>query len=194
MRRSTLLAAAVVAVIIALLAVYMNSHKRLEGASELVDERFSKLVEGVPRSLEVIVEGISPEGFIDPAYTCDGDNIPPKVTITGIPDSASYVALIMYDPDAPGGTFIHWLAVEPAKGSQAIFPGQAVSEGFNDFGKLGYGGPCPPKGHGAHRYFFLVLALSGDPQLPPGYKLDDLLDAVEGKVAAWGYAMGKYSR
>lgn len=194
MRRSALIAVAVVAVAVALLAVYMTGHKRLAGADELADERFSKLVEGFPRSLEVTVEGISPEGFIDPAYTCDGGNIPPKVTVTGIPEDASYVALIMYDPDAPAGTFIHWLAVEPTKGSQATFPGQAVSEGFNDFGKLGYGGPCPPKGHGVHRYFFLVLALSGDPQLPLGYKLEDLLNAVEGKVVAWGYAMGKYSR
>ncbi len=163
-------------------------------AGELADERFSGLVEGLPKSLEVSVEGVGADGFIDPVYTCDGADRPPRVAVTGIPGGVSHVVLIMYDPDAPGGTFIHWLAVEPVRGSQAVFPGLAMVEGLNGFGRLGYGGPCPPRGHGVHRYFFLVLALSGDPQLSPGYRLGDLLDAAKDKLVAWGYSVGKYSR
>ena len=168
MKRLTLIV--IVAAAVVLVVGFVGVRVWLGGGGELADSRFSRVVEGAPRSLEVVVEGVSREGLIDPAYTCDGLNVPPRVSVSGIPGSAGYLALVMYDPDAPGGTFVHWLAVEPAGGPQAEFPGPAMVEGVNDFGRPGYGGPCPPKGGGAHRYFFLVLALSGDPGLPPGYQ------------------------
>ena len=162
----------------------------------LVDPFFEELVAGTPQSLKVKVEGLPDMGSVFPVeYTCDGRDTPPRVTVTGYPGSARSIALVMYDPDAPIGTFIHWLAYNPScEGEECVFPGPGVVEGRNDFGRIGYGGPCPPRGHGAHRYYFLALALGEAPKLGKGYKLRDLARAVRGKILGWGYWMGRYSR
>lgn len=195
MRRAGFAAAvSALIVVLALLAWYFHDRATQPGASVLADATLAKLVDGAPKILAVKVEGVEPDGGINPEYTCDGPDRTPRVSVDGIPGTASYVALIMYDPDAPGGTFIHWLAVEPVRGSQAEFPAPGLVEGVNDFGSLGYRGPCPPRGHGVHRYFFLVIALTEDPHLSPGFRLSDLLSTAEGKIAAWGYAVGTYSR
>ena len=159
----------------------------------LVDRRFEDLVAGAPESLGVKVEGIGGDGRIAVEYTCDGADRAPRVEVSGVPANAKSVVLIMYDPDAPIGTFIHWLAYQPAAPT-TTFPSPAAVEGRNDFRRIGYGGPCPPPGHGSHRYFFLALAVDRDPGLSRGYTLSQLLNAVRGHVLAWGYSMGTYSR
>ena len=161
----------------------------------LADKRMEEIVEGVQESLKVSVEGLPSRGSKFPVeMTCDGLDRAPRVSIAGLPSDAKSVALIMYDPDAPAGTFIHWLAVQPSPGWEAYFPSERALEGRNDFGRLGYGGPCPPRGHGEHRYFFLALALDVEPKLSRGFTLEDLLYEAKGHVTAWGYAMGTYSR
>ncbi len=182
-----------VIVIGALIGLWLHSKRGGGVGGVLVDRRFEDLVAGAPQNLGVKVEGIKANGRIAVEYTCDGADRPPKVEVSGVPADAKSVALIMYDPDAPIGTFIHWLAYQPAAPTVS-FPSPASVEGRNDFGRIGYGGPCPPRGHGEHRYFILALALDRDPGLGRGFTADQLLASARGHVAAWGYAMGTYSR
>ena len=159
----------------------------------LADPHIESLVIGVPPTLKVSIDGIT-NGWINTSHTCDGEDKPPTIVVERVPKNARAVALVMYDPDAPIGTFIHWLAIAQASGQAVIFPGQAKVEGRNDFRRIGYGGPCPPKRHGPHRYFFLALALDRDPGLKRGFTLTDFENAVRGRIVAWGYSMGRYER
>ncbi len=134
-------------------------------------------------------------------YTCMGKDVSPPLTIENIPKDTVELALIMYDPDAPIGIFYHWLlyAIPPDKNNlpEAI-PREETTEygvqGINDFGNIGYGGPCPPPGHGVHRYYFLVVALKEEIGLAPGANAREVLDAISGKVIGYGVLYGTYSR
>ena len=128
-------------------------------------------------------------------YTCDGENVSPPLEWSGVPDGAQALGLIASDPDAPSGTWVHWVLYN-LPGSltnlQEGARGQG-SEGVNDFHKTGYGGPCPPRGS-QHRYIFTLYALDSDLQLKPGLKKSDLEKAMQGHILAQGQFMGKYSR
>ena len=134
-------------------------------------------------------------------YTCDGEDISPPIRISGVPEKTVELVLIMYDPDAPIGTFYHWLLYsippEIAEIPEGV-PRDKVTaygvQGINDFGDYGYGGPCPPHGHGTHRYFFVVVALSERTELEPGADIDSLMDRIRGKTLSYGVLMGTYSR
>lgn len=93
-------------------------------------------------------------------FTCDGDNRPPPLTWSEPPEGTRSFALIVDDPDAPGGTFRHWAAYDIPANARSV--SSSSKQATNDFGKAGYGGPCPPKGHGKHRYQFKLLALDVD--------------------------------
>ena len=127
-------------------------------------------------------------------YTCEGEDLSPPLMWSGVPDEARSLVLIVDDPDAPGGTFTHWLGwrIDPAMGG--IAEGEsAPSEGENGFGGTGYRGPCPPPGHGPHRYFFRLYALGEEPDLPPGAEKRNVEDAVAGALAV-AELMGTYER
>lgn len=141
------------------------------------------------------------EGALIPRrHTCDGEDVSPPLTLTGIPDGTQSVALICDDPDAPVGTWVHWVLFNlPADLVElpAEIPGDetlnnGAIHGKNDFGRLGYGGPCPPGG--THRYFFKVYALDTKVSLESGATKDMLLKAMEGHILAEGQLMGKYRR
>jgi len=128
-------------------------------------------------------------------YTCDGDNISPALRWTGVPIGTVSYALIVDDPDAPLGTWVHWLIYDiPAR--ESVLPeavqGLAV-EGKNDFRRTGYGGPCPPAGK-PHRYYFRMYALDMTLDLPAGVGRDELEKAMQGHILAEGELMGRYSR
>ena len=128
-------------------------------------------------------------------HSCEGENLSPPLSWTGVPDGASSLALILDDPDAPGGTFTHWLAwrLEPAAGG--LGEGEAAPlEGRNDFGETGYRGPCPPPGHGAHRYFFRLHALEDALELEPGAGRAELEQALARRSVAVAELMGTYER
>ncbi len=190
--RSIAIIGAVVLVILALTALQLTRGGR--GGGVLAYKRFEGLVSGAPQNLRVETNAINSDGWFRREYTCDGPDKTPNVVVKGIPSQAKAVALIMYDPDAPIGTFIHWLAVAPAKGGEIAFPTSNMVEGKNDFRRIGYGGPCPPRGHGPHRYYILVLALDKDPRLSRGFTLNALLQQAKGHVISWGYTMGRYQR
>lgn len=135
-------------------------------------------------------------GMIPRKYTCDDRDLSPQIAWSGVPAKAKSIALICDDPDAPAGTWVHWVVFNiPATVKDlpegASLPGGAKL-GINDFRKLVYGGPCPPGG--THRYYFKVYALDTMLNLKEGATKGELLKAMEGHLLAQGQLMGKYKR
>jgi Raf kinase inhibitor-like YbhB/YbcL family protein len=146
--------------------------------------------------------------------TCDGADRSPALEWSGVPDSARSLVLICDDPDAPMGTFSHWVLFNvppPVKGlPEGIAATEVITvpstesagsagtdpprarQGTNDFGKIGYGGPCPP--YGTHRYFFRLYALDTGLDLTSSARRADLLKAIQGHVLAEGRLLGRYAR
>jgi len=126
-------------------------------------------------------------------FTCDGDDVSPELHISGIPSDASMLVLIMDDPDAPVGTWDHWVVydVEPVP-TIPENAGPLGVDGLNSWKETGYGGPCPPSG--THRYFFRVLALDGSLNLDRGADKGTVLAAAKGHVLAEATLMGTYAR
>lgn len=128
-------------------------------------------------------------------YSCDGDDVSPPLTWSGQPPETQSLALVVDDPDAPGGTFTHWLAWGLDPGAGGLDEGQsAPGEGRNDFKAEGYGGPCPPPGHGPHRYSFRLYALDSELDVPSGAGKDDLARALADHVLASAELVGTYER
>ena len=138
-------------------------------------------------------------GWIPELYSCQGADISPALEWTNPPAETRSFALIVDDPDAPGGPWNHWLLYDiPASVRNLTQAGKlkgvAVS-GKNDFGKPGYGGPCPPKGHGPHRYYFKLFALSVESVgLPEAATRSQLDRAIHGKALAEASYMGRFER
>jgi len=128
-------------------------------------------------------------------YTCDGENVNPPLKIEGIPKEAKSLVLIVDDPDAPMGTFLHWLVwnIPPETNfiEENSLPEGAV-QGRNDFGKENYGGPCPP--FGTHRYFFKVYALDKVLNLPEGSSLKEVEEVMKGHILDQAQLIGFYQR
>ena len=133
-------------------------------------------------------------------YTCDGINISPPLEWTGLPKSAKTIAIIADDPDAPAGTWVHWVIfnlpadtlgmVENVPATEDVAGGGL--QGKNDFQKIGYGGPCPPSG--THRYFFKIYALDGELPLKAGATKSEVEKASEGHIVGQAQLMGTYRR
>lgn len=144
------------------------------------------------KELKITSSAFMNNGFIPAKYTCDGDDMNPPINIEGIPEETESLALIVDDPDAPMGTWDHWIVwnISPLeKIEENSVPGV---EGLNDFGKHTYGGPCPPSG--THRYFFKVYALDTKLNLKPNSRKKDLERAMEGHILAKGEVIGLYKR
>jgi Raf kinase inhibitor-like YbhB/YbcL family protein len=126
-------------------------------------------------------------------FTCDGHDTPPPIQLSDAPVGTKSFAVIMDDPDAPKGTFTHWLAYDiPANTTELqVRAGKALR---NSFGREGYGGPCPPPGHGAHRYFFTVYAIDVPSLALSGETRQDLEKALKAHALASARLMGKYER
>jgi Raf kinase inhibitor-like YbhB/YbcL family protein len=142
--------------------------------------------------MKVYSTAFSHNGHIPPRYTCEGENINPPLEIGNIPEEAKTLAIIVEDHDASKSNFVHWLVWN-------ISPNEAIAEksnpgisGTNDFGKTGYGGPCPPSG--SHRYFFTVFALDIGLDLLIGADKNDLMDAMRGHIVDKAELMGHYQK
>jgi Raf kinase inhibitor-like YbhB/YbcL family protein len=126
-------------------------------------------------------------------FTCDGSDTPPPIELSDPPQNTRSYAVIMDDPDAPKGTFTHWLAYDIPAGTSDLQSNTGKTL-RNSFGRNGYGGPCPPPGHGPHRYFFTVYAVDV-PLLPLSGKTRlDLEKALENHTLASARLMGRYER
>lgn len=138
--------------------------------------------------------------LIPSKYTCDDKNISPQLAWDKPSDKIKTFAIIAEDPDAPGGNFIHWVAFNiPANVldlPEDVTPIKNIPEevlfGTNNFGHIGYGGPCPPSG--THRYFFRIYGLDSAMHLEAGSEKMDLINAMKNHIIAEGELMGKYSR
>jgi Raf kinase inhibitor-like YbhB/YbcL family protein len=128
-------------------------------------------------------------------HTADGEDTSPELAISGTPEGTVSFALIMDDPDAPRGTWVHWVVWSIPSTAASLpeggLPAGAV-EGRNSWGRSGYRGPAPPSG--THRYFFKLYALDSDLDLPATTDKNGLLHAMEGRVLARAQVMGTYSR
>ncbi len=141
------------------------------------------------------------EGSMIPnRYTCDAEDVSPDLAWTGVPEGTKSLALICDDPDAPMGTWVHWvlfnLPPDINELHAEIPPEKTLKNGArhgkNDFGRFGYGGPCPPSG--THRYFFKLYALDTRIKLESGITKAQLLEAMNGHILDEGQLMGKYKR
>jgi len=157
---------------------------------------------GKARKMEIKVTSTAFEegGLIPKQYTCDGADISPPLAWESIPEATKSIALIADDPDAPGKIWVHWVIYDLPADTRALpehvptlrtLP-DGSRQGTNDFGKIGYGGPCPPSG--THRYYFKVYALDTTLGIDPGVKKADLLKTIESHILAKGQLMGKYAR
>lgn len=128
-------------------------------------------------------------------YTCDDQNVSPPLAWTGVPTSTVSLAVIMDDPDAPSGTWVHWVLFNLPADTSGLVQGKNGGgvEGKNDFGRLGYGGPCPPRGS-THRYYIKVYALDSKLDLKPGASKAQVESGMRGHILAQGQLMGKYGR
>lgn len=141
-------------------------------------------------SLEVTSEAFEEGATIPERFTCDGQDVVPPLSWSDLPGGTEQVAVAVTDPDAPGGTFVHWLAVLPPDGRTD----EPVTEGTNDFGDTGYGGPCPPEGDEPHRYVFTVYASGVGLGLDPGFSAADLESALGEDLQAEGRLTARYGR
>jgi Raf kinase inhibitor-like YbhB/YbcL family protein len=136
------------------------------------------------------------EGRIPGRHSCEGEDVSPPLAWAEVPEGTASLALICDDPDAPiSGSFVHWVAwgIDPA--SDGLGEGESPpSEGSGGFGEASYRGPCPPQGHGPHRYFFRLFALDSEPDLAPGASRDELESAMQGHVLDNTELMGTYER
>ena len=142
------------------------------------------------------------EGEAIPAkYTCQGDDISPPLEWTGAPAGTKSFALICDDPDAPAGTWVHWVIFNlpadasglPERIDKAETLPDGAAQGTNDFKRTGYGGPCPPPGK-PHRYFFKLYALDTVLPLKPKATKEEVLQAMRGHILAEGQLLGTYQR
>jgi Raf kinase inhibitor-like YbhB/YbcL family protein len=148
-----------------------------------------------------ITSSVFTEGSIIPnRYTCDSEDVSPDLAWTGVPEGTKSLALICDDPDAPMGTWVHWVLFNltpDINELHAEIPPEktlknSARHGKNDFGRFGYGGPCPPSG--THRYFFKLYALDTRIKLESGITKAQLLEAMNGHILDEGRLMGKYKR
>lgn len=124
-------------------------------------------------------------------HTCDGEDVSPPLEWSGAPDGTASFALIVDDPDARG--FVHWAVAGLPADRTSLAEGQVAGvQGRNDFGRTGWGGPCPPTG--SHRYVFTIYALSEEPQLNDGFSADEMRRVMEGITLGSGQLAATYRR
>jgi Raf kinase inhibitor-like YbhB/YbcL family protein len=152
------------------------------------------------KQMEITSSAFDEGEMIPVKYTCDDIDISPPLKWSNVPEGTKTFAIICDDPDAPMGTWVHWvlfnLPADTNELSENIPPDKVLPngarQGRNDFGKIGYGGPCPPGG--THRYYFKIYALSEELDMEPGITKSELLNAMDGTILSEGQLMGRYKR
>jgi Raf kinase inhibitor-like YbhB/YbcL family protein len=154
---------------------------------------------GPAMALQLTATAFPSGGSIPKKFTCDGPDVSPALSWNEPPAGAQAFALIMDDPDAPAGTWVHWVLYDLPSSTRSLPEDVAkdaelssgARQGRNDFGKLGYGGPCPPRG-ATHRYFFKLYALDSKTNLKPGVTKAELERAMKGHILAQAELIGRF--
>lgn len=150
-------------------------------------------------TLQLRSSAFSNGGAIPPKFTCDGSDLSPALSWNDPPPGTKAFALIMDDPDAPGGTWVHWVLYDLPASVRELPEGvptakdleSGARQGSNDFRRIGYAGPCPPRGS-THRYSFRLCALDQPTQLPAGVAKKDLERAIKGHILAQSELVGRF--
>lgn len=156
---------------------------------------------GLTMSFTLTSEAFENGGTIHKKFTCDGSDLSPALSWSDPPAGTKSLALISDDPDAPAGTWVHWVAFDIPSGTRELPEGVAKTpelpgggrQGSSDFGRIGYGGPCPPPGK-PHRYYFKLYALDTQLNLRPGSTKQEVERAMKGHILAQAELMGRYGR
>lgn len=201
MKKKVLIIIAIVVIVFGIGITMMFYRIPSQGILLIFPEELVSILRNVPRTLNIESPAFKNGSYIPTKYTCDGINVSPELRISEIPSNAKSIVLLMFDPDAPGGVFWHWVfyGIKP---DQAIIPENIVKNdytdyginGLNSFGSIGYGGPCPPRGDKPHRYVFLVLALDIESSWSPRLSYRDVVDMIKGHVITYGCIVGLYAR
>lgn len=152
-------------------------------------------------TFKIEMTGFKNGDMLSQKYSCDGNDISPEVKWDDAPQSAKSFILIVEDPDAPHGTFVHWIIYNikpdvkslPENVQKSETTPEGWSQGINDFGKIGYNGPCPPRKQ-VHRYFFTIYGVLEPPELKPGLSRKDLDRILDVKTVKKTSIMVKYGR
>ncbi len=158
-------------------------------------------LEDTTMAISISSDAFGPNEPIPARFSCDGENLSPALSWGEAPEGTQSFALIVDDPDAPGGDFTHWVLFDLPVDADGLPEGVEAAErpevggvqGSNDFGNIGYGGPCPPPG-GPHRYRFNLYALDGELGLEPGASKGLVVSAIQGRILAEGQLIGVYQR
>jgi len=170
-------------------------------ADTSISTLFAEETEGGSEPMQIQSSAFDEGATIPKKHTCEGEDVSPHLSISAPPAEAKSLVLICDDPDAPVGTWVHWVLFGLAPDTRDLpegVPSDAevlggAKHGRNDFGNLGYGGPCPPPGP-AHRYFFKLYAVDTEPVLNVGATKAEVLQAIEGHILAETQLMGRYGR
>ncbi len=168
----------------------------ITGCNGNIDSQLPKL----EPTIQLQSSAFTANASIPEEYTCDGKDHSPALSWNTLPAQTQSLVLIVDDPDAPGGTFVHWVLYNLSPQTTQLPAGIAPSpqgpensiQGKNGFGRIGYRGPCPPSGQ--HRYFFKIYALDQKLELKPGAKKRDVILAIKDHIIATGELIGQYSR
>ncbi|MEM0153928.1 MAG: YbhB/YbcL family Raf kinase inhibitor-like protein [Ignisphaera sp.] len=200
MPRRTLVVSAVLAIVLlVILGVVVHLLYR-PGAGEEVP--LPDVAKESKRILTVSSSAFNNLSSIPKRYTCDDLDVSPPLSISDIPKDVKSLAIIVYDPDAPRGIFYHWIVYSIPPSITTVDEGVGAKnrreisigiQGLNDFGYIGYGGPCPPPGS-RHRYIFLVLALDIELDIEPGATPTQVLEICRNHVVGYGILVGLYQR
>lgn len=157
--------------------------------------------ESIKTNMQITSSAFQNNERIPAKFTCDGVDTSPQLSISDVPENAKSLAIVMDDPDAPGGIWVHWMIWNINSATKEIPEGGKIGmEGITSFGRVGYGGPCPPfnpdrsVGAGTHRYFFKLYALDTMLDLPTSAKAEDLDRAMVGHILDNAQIIGLYSR
>jgi Raf kinase inhibitor-like YbhB/YbcL family protein len=150
---------------------------------------------GMDMTIQITSTVFTEGGKIPRIYTCDDQNISPPLSWTGVPTTTVSLAIIMDDPDASSGTWVHWVLYNLPPALTTLEQGKTGigTDGKNDFNRMGYGGPCPPRGS-THRYYIKLYALDKTLDLKSGSTKAQVESSMQGHILAQGQLMGKYGR
>jgi Raf kinase inhibitor-like YbhB/YbcL family protein len=150
---------------------------------------------GLDMTIQITSTAFTEGGKIPRIYTCDDQNVSPPLDWTGVPTTTVSLAIIMDDPDAPSGTWVHWVLYNLPPDRTSLEQGKTGlgTDGENDFNRTGYGGPCPPRGS-THRYYIKLYALDTMLDLKSGASKAQVESSMRGHILAQSQLMGKYGR